>query len=161
MSMFDVNREYVAPAETWAAKGKKIFLAGTIEMGKGEDWQKYATDKIRSANASIFNPRRKKWNANLEQSRRNEEFVEQVMWEQSNLEKADIVLFNFLPDTYSMITLLEFGQFCIRGNRDKHVVVACPNEYMRSGNIQVMCALYGIPIFETLDDAIAHINIII
>lgn len=40
---------------------KRIFLAGSIDMGSSIDWQDDLTNKIGDRDAYIFNPRRDEW----------------------------------------------------------------------------------------------------
>jgi hypothetical protein len=40
---------------------KRIFLAGSINMGSSIDWQDDLTNKIGDRDAYIFNPRRDEW----------------------------------------------------------------------------------------------------
>lgn len=49
----------------------KIFLGGSIEMGKAPDWQTAFADKIASLLIAAFNPRRIYWNDSLEQDIKN------------------------------------------------------------------------------------------
>ena len=55
---------------------------------------------------------------------------------------------NILPDSKSPITLLEFGMFAKSGK----LIVCCPKEFYRYGNIQVVCYKYNIPLFDDIDD---------
>jgi hypothetical protein len=39
----------------------------------------------------------------------------------------------------------------------EQVIVCCPKEFYRSGNVQVMCSRYRIPLFEDFDSAIGSL----
>ena len=67
---------------------QKIFLAGTIDMGKSVDWQKATCDWFRA----------------LPEGR----YLE-------HLEKADLIIMNILASSKSPITLLEMGLFMRSG----------------------------------------------
>lgn len=120
----------------------KLFLAGSIEMGKAEDWQTEITrminDEFRDTdtNICIFNPRRDDWDSSWEQSIENAQFSEQVNWELDRLEEADIVLLYFDPNTKSPISLLELGMFASKG---QNMIVCCPDGFWRKGNVDIVC----------------------
>lgn len=137
----------------------KLFLAGSIEQGKAVDWQQEVTNQFGSYNISIYNPRRSKWNPELEQSITNQQFREQVAWEQKWLESSQYVLMNFVEDTMSPISLLELGQLSRQTNTI--TVVCCPRSFWRRGNVEVVCVLYKMPLYETLEEAVAHLKTII
>lgn len=129
-----------------------VFLGGSIEMGKAEDWQTTAAEKIVKRGYVVFNPRRDDWDSSWEQSIENPKFVEQVEWELGAMEIADIILFYFQPETLSPISLLELGLAPARPFCD--IGVVCPEGFWRKGNIDIVCRWYGIPQFETIDEAI-------
>lgn len=142
------------------------FLAGTIEMGTGEDWQKEVSLKLHHIfpDITVYNPRRKQWDNTIEQSIDNPVFAEQVNWEMDHLDQVDIVIFYFQPGTYSPITLLELGsraqaqvswrQSGIEVPEDniQKIFVCCPPGFWRKGNVEVVCARANIPLFTNIDD---------
>lgn len=146
----------------------KIFLAGTIDMGNSIDWQQKLTDTLRESisdynellggapDIHIFNPRRDDWDSTWEQTVENEMFNEQVTWELQNIEDSDLVAINFLPDSKSPITLLELG--LLAGGSPEKVIVCCPKEFYRRGNVEIVCSRYNIPIFDNEKDFIKHIE---
>lgn len=123
-----------------------VFLAGSIEMGRADLWQDAVADALRDEPLTILNPRRDDWDANWEQSSANPQFVAQVTWELDAQERADLIAMYFAPETYAPITLLELGLFAASGK----LLVCCPPGYWRKGNVDVVCARYGIPQFTTL-----------
>ena len=134
----------------------KVFLAGTIDMGNSEDWQKTVEDKYKnSVKISFLNPRRKTWNNNLEQVFENPEFFQQVTWELDALEKSDLIIMNFLENSKSPITFLELGLFA----KSKKLFIACPKNFYRRGNIEIICNKYSIPLFDNLDILLDNINL--
>ena len=135
-----------------------IFLAGSIEMGKAEDWQTRITDALsqiipNELETVIFNPRRDDWDSSWEQKISNPQFYEQVTWELSALDKSDVIIMYFAPGTKSPISLLELG---LHAN-DKKMLVCCPDGFWRKGNVDIVCERYDIPLFETLDDLILEL----
>lgn len=123
-----------------------VFLAGSIEMGRAELWQDQVAAALRDEPLTILNPRRDDWDASWEQSRANRQFVAQVTWELDAQEQADLIAMYFAPETYAPITLLELGLFAASGK----LLVCCPPGYWRKGNVDVVCARYGIPQLPTL-----------
>lgn len=130
-----------------------VFIAGSIEMGKATDWQRDLIGSLLSTFAStsgitILNPRRADWDLSWPQDISCPQFAEQVEWELEHLEKADIIAMYLQPDTMSPISLLELGMYATeRGNK---LVVCCPDGFWRRGNVQVVCARYGVKLVEAL-----------
>lgn len=127
-----------------------IFLAGSIEMGKAEDWQTRTEKFFEPYLGTIFNPRRDDWDESWKQTITNPNFNEQVNWEMDGLEEADFIIFHFEPDTQSPITLAELGMYY---NSSK-VFVSCPKGFWRRGNIEIMCDRAGIELYDSLDGAL-------
>lgn len=144
-----------SPAPLDIESGKpSVFLAGSIELGKAEDWQTIVARSLSDLDVTVLNPRRTSWYASTEQTLDNPLFREQVEWELAAQERADIISFYFAPDTQAPITLLEFG-FALQRKR---MIVCCPDGYWRKGNIDVACARYGVMQVNTLDEMIAAIR---
>lgn len=133
---------------------KSIFLAGSINQGESEDWQKKIIDAVQDSNRIIFNPRREKWDPSWEQSIDNPQFKEQVEWELNALENSDMIIMYFEPGSISPISLLEFGLFARSGK----MVVYCPNGFFRKGNVDVVCEKYRIPQVEKFEELITLIK---
>lgn len=132
-------------------KHQRIFLAGSIEMGTADNWQKQVVKTMKPYRGLIFNPLRKDWDSSWEQSISCNPFVEQVQWEQQAIADAGIVFFYFQPGTQSPISLLEFGQVCF--DESKYVVVCCPDGFWRKGNLEVVCDNESIPLYHNFEDA--------
>lgn len=129
---------------------RKIFLAGTIDMGNSVDWQAEISKEF--PDDIILNPRRDDWNSKERQSIDNEYFNSQVNWEMNAMEKADLIIFNFLPNSQSPITIGEFYYWVNR--KEKKILTCCPDEFWRSGNIHVMSERYDRGVFKNMDDLI-------
>lgn len=132
-----------------------LFLGASIDMGGAEDWQdRLAKDLVNydfSDELVLINPRRDDWDSSWRQDPiPGTPFFEQVSWELDCQERADRILYYFAPNSKSPITLLELGLF---GNLDQEtVLVCCPKEFYRYGNVKMVCDRYGIRIVETYDD---------
>jgi hypothetical protein len=132
-----------------------IFLAGSIEMGTAEDWQKKVIRKLEGRlRLTILNPRRADFYAYQKQDILNPYFYGQVTWELNALERADRILMYFAPDTKSPISLLELGLFAHERSKENgsKLIVCCPDGFWRKGNVEMVCQRYGI---KMVDDVVA------
>lgn len=139
-----------------------VFLGGSIEMGKAEDWQQRITQTIETIDSNILvcNPRRPDWDSSWEQRADNPNFAEQVHWELDHLQRANVVVFYFQPDTMSPITLMELGHTLADNklsqdtlsNPNQKIVVCCPDGFWRKGNVEIICQRYGIDVHNTLEE---------
>lgn len=141
-----MNKFYIAPSvdNTEENKGRRIFLAGTIDMGNSENWQDEATKLfdnplLKKIGFTIYNPRRA-------EGFKNEDQDEQIRWELDHLDKADIILMNLLPSSRSPISLLELGLYAESGK----LIVICPKEFYRYSNVRITCEKYRIPLYESI-----------
>jgi hypothetical protein len=128
-----------------------LFLAGSIEMGTAEDWQKKLIYDLQQLDVVAFNPRRDDWDPTWEQTIANDNFRAQVIWELDALDRADLVVFYFDPNTTSPITLMELGMQAEQQQyqADKAVIVCCPDGYFRKGNVDIVCKRYGIQLVDS------------
>ena len=139
----------------YSDKSIKIFLAGSIEMGKAEDWQSMIPELFKDRNdLTFFNPRRDDWDSSWKQNEFNPEFNYQVNWELDHLDKAALIFMYFSPETKSPISLLELGLYA---NSEK-MIVCCPDGFYRKGNVDIVCARHNIPVYNTLDAAIGRLR---
>lgn len=119
----------------------KIFLGGTIDSGKSEDWQKkicakYYDDK----RIIIFNPRRDEW-----PEEHSDEVIRQIKWEHKRMDESDYIIMNILPDSKSPISLMEIGMY----NESNKLLVFCTDNFYRYDNVKIVCEKYNIPLFNT------------
>jgi hypothetical protein len=131
------------PPGRWAAPpgATVVFLAGSIDMGNAADWQAALTARL-PGDVVVLNPRREQWDASWRQAIDNPQFRAQVEWELEGLDRADVIAMWFAAESRAPITLLELGLHA-RGGR---LVVGCPDGFWRKGNIEVVCARFGIPL---------------
>jgi len=139
-----------------------IFLAGSIEMGTAEQWQKRVLEEFEGYDVHVFNPRRDDWDSSWEQRASNPDFREQVEWELQALDDSNLVIFYFSPGTRSPVTLLELGLFA-----HENIFVCCPDGYWRKGNVEIVMSWYrrsGVVkgrsgrLFDDLDVMLDHIK---
>ncbi|MBN8681594.1 MAG: hypothetical protein J0L99_03035 [Chitinophagales bacterium] len=125
----------------------KVFLGGSIEMGKAEHWQAELEVKLSEHNVLLLNPRRDDWDSSWLQISTDINLRTQVEWELDALESADFIIMYFAPNTMSPISLLELGLHA----RSNKLLVVCPEGFWRKGNVDIVCEKYNIRQFETLE----------
>lgn len=149
----------VVPVDDISAKSNAdIFLAGSIEMGKANNWQAEVEKRIiekfhnHGDTVHVYNPRRDDWDSSWEQTPAfRTKFNEQVIWELAYLSSAQIQIFNFEADTISPITLMEFG---LEVASDAIKLVVCPKEFHRYGNVKITGEYLGknVRFYESRDE---------
>lgn len=115
----------------------RVFLAGSIDNGKARSWQRDIIQAFSEADVVFLNPRRADWNSSWEPIASNPEFREQVEWELDAIDEADLVVFYFDPDGTAPVSMLELG--LLVSDRERHVLVCCPDGFYRQGNIEIVC----------------------
>lgn len=131
-----------------------IFLGGSIEMGKAEDWQTRLTNRLMSdeevGNLIVLNPRRDDWDSSWEMNpKKGTEFFKQVNWELDSQEKASILVYWFVDGTMSPITLLELG--LALGQDSTRVIVYATPRYARYGNVKITCDKFDTEVYDNED----------
>lgn len=149
---------YIAPDKVVDTPGKSVFLAGSIEQGAAEQWQKRITEDLGDIECTIFNPRRRHWDSSWEQRKWNKQFREQVEWELNLLEKADVIAMYFDPNTKSPITLLELGLHAVTPKAAEKLVLCCPEGYHRLGNVEIVCERAKVPVLGSFDELVAQVR---
>ena len=143
------------PAPLVLAEGERsVFLAGSIEMGRAENWQSTLERSLADLPVAVLNPRRDAWDASWEQSIHNPLFRGQVEWELDGLERASVIAMYFAPTTQAPVTLLEFGLMAQSGK----LVVCCPPGFWRRGNVEVVCTRFGVPLVEDLSSLVQSVR---
>ena len=133
----------------------RVFLAGSIEEGKAEQWQRRVVEVLADVdNLVIFNPRRDDWDGSGAERAASAQYREQVNWELDMLAAADIIIMYFAPGTRSPISLLELGLYANSGK----LRVCCGTGFWRYGNVEVVCHRYGIPLFSDLDELLTSVH---
>ncbi|RDZ26316.1 nucleoside 2-deoxyribosyltransferase domain-containing protein [Lysobacter silvisoli] len=132
----------------------KVFLAGSIDMGGAQDWQAQVERALADEGVVLLNPRRADWNPAWKPVAEEPEFRKQVEWELGALNRSDVILMYFAPQSQSPVTLLELGLHAGSGK----VLLACPPGYWRKGNVDIAADRYGVPRYDSLDTLIAAVR---
>lgn len=132
----------------------RVFLGGSIEMGKAIDWQKQIIETLKDEPIIFLNPKRDNWDSSWEQKITNPEFFEQVTWELQSLEQSDFIVMFIDPATKSPITLMEIGLHARSGK----MIVCCPEGFYRKGNVDIVGHVYGYPVVTELDELVEAIK---
>jgi hypothetical protein len=136
-----------------------IFLAGSIDQGAAVDWQNYVVKHLSDLDVTILNPRRDNWDSSLEQTKDNPKFKEQVLWELTAMEAANLIVFVFARDSKSPITFYELGKF---SEQMEVAVLVCAEEgFYRQGNLDIYCEYYNIPVYHSIDNILVDLRKII
>lgn len=138
------------PSKLPGKERKSVFLAGSIDMGKAENWQERAQKIMRNSDLNILNPRREKWDPTLKQSIDNVTFRQQVEWELDAMDQADAIIMYFDPSGKAPITLLELGLHAKSGK----LFICCQDGYWRKGNVEIIANRYEISMYENLDECV-------
>ena len=150
--------EIRSPAEVdWRAIARpSVFLAGSIENGKAEDWQAEFVEQFKDQEGTIINPRRADWDPAMS-AYRHPELIRQIQWEMRSLAHVDVIFMYFAPGTVSPISLLEQGWFgYTRG--PARMVTVCPPEFFRATNVEVFCKEVGIPVYPTFEAGVEELK---
>lgn len=131
-----------------------VFLAGTIDGGDSKNWQGEAAYKLTEIGYSVYNPRRDDWDSSWTQEYTNPHFFQQVTWELNALEISTFILMNFLPKSKSPISLLELGLHAA----SKKMIVVCPKDFYRKGNVDIVVDRFMIPTFRTMSAGIEYLK---
>ncbi len=131
-----------------------IFLGGSIEMGAAEPWQDRLVEHFKDSKIRFVNPRRDNWDSSWVQSISDPNFSGQVDWELSGLDRCDLIVFYFDPNTKSPITLMELGLYAT----SEKVIVCCPDGFWRKGNVEFVCDRYDIPLVATFEELLEAVE---
>ncbi len=132
----------------------KLFLGGSIDMGKSENWQARIEKQLSNYNVIVLNPRRDDWNKEWKPVSTDQNFRQQVEWELSALEASDIVVMYFAPGSKSPISLMEFGLYAKTGK----LIVLCPDGFWRKGNVDIVSEKYNISTVNTFNELIIELK---
>ncbi len=127
----------------------RVFLAGTIDNGTANPWAERVVSSMDVGNADVqfLDPRRTDWDNTTECTKENPVFLDQVEWELDGIKSANIVIFNFLPESKSPVTMMELGYACAT-KYFRSVYVCCPHGFWRKGNVDIICERHLIKVFD-------------
>lgn len=136
---------------TGAMNRYRLFLGGSIEMGKAIDWQTDLTKKVSDFEGwTVLNPRRDDWDSSwVQDPTPGTKFHEQVTWELDAQDEADINVYYFADGTQSPITLLELGLYA--DSPVNFPIVYCTPKFWRYGNVKIVCDRYGVDVYDDYD----------
>ena len=112
------------------------------------------TDGLKDLDIVVLNPRRDDWDSSWKQNIDDPQFNEQVTWELSMIEQADVVALYLDPGTKSPISLLELGLAAFSGK----LIVCCPEGFYRKGNVDIVCERYCVETASSLEDLIEKVR---
>ena len=133
-----------------------VFLAGSIEQNKAEDWQSKVEHLLENEQGVILNPRRDDWDSSWVQEEGDNQFTKQVVWELVAQTHCDMIIMYFDPNTTSPITLLELGLF--GGMYPNKLVVCCTDGFYRKGNVDVTCKWKGIKQVNSVEELVQEVK---
>ncbi|KAK0701184.1 hypothetical protein B0T21DRAFT_300689 [Apiosordaria backusii] len=140
-----------APARP-AITGKiTVFLAGTTTRTNGPDWRDTLFQSISRLPITVFNPLRTDWDSSWQEDIEFAPFREQVEWEFDMLNRADLVVVYFGPQTDAPISLLEFGLSA----RSGRIIVCCHKDYKKRGNVKIVSQRLGLRVLDAESDDLA------
>lgn len=140
-----------SPAEiSGHADRRRVFLAGSIEMGTAADWQAELVARLSDLEVVILNPRRKDWRKEWKPELSDPHFRQQVEWELAALESADVIVMVLAPGTQSPVSLLELGLHARSGK----LIVLCPEGFWRKGNVDAVVARYAVESVGSMEELV-------
>ena len=151
MQYFTADKEF--PTNLIGYRGivpYSLFLGGTIDDGKSEDWQKKVVeffDQTKNEFLTIFNPRDSEWDLECSQSDSEPRFRKQVDWEQDGLKHSSLILMYFVGGSRSIISMCELGQYSKSGK----LIVVADKDYFKRGNIEVLSRRDGFILLDNLE----------
>ena len=143
-----MSKTIKAPADL--VEGFLVFLSGSVA---GDDWRAALMEQMKDHDMIFLDPRRGDWDSSWKQTKDDPKFSEQVKWELSGLEKADVIALYFDAASESPISLLEFGLFGQSGK----MIVCCPEGFPHKGNVDIVCDRYNIEQVGSLDEMVEGI----
>lgn len=126
------------------SKQPSIFLAGSMPTHGTANWRKQV-EEVAGNHYQLFDPT----HPNHDQLN-DADMLKHIQWEWKGLKMADKILFNFLPNAKSPISLIELGMSISSGK----AIVVCPKEFYKWQYIDALCKETSTPIFSTLDEAL-------
>jgi hypothetical protein len=149
MTMAGLRSQVIYAPSTETPRGlKSVFLAGTTSKVDAADWRETLSTSLRDSPITIFNPYRADWDSTWREDISFAPYREQVEWELSRQDEADIVVVYFHPATQAPVSLLELG-LCARV--PGKAIVVCPEGYWKRGNVQIVCQKLGVEMVESVD----------
>ena len=131
-----------------------VFLAGSIEMGRAEDWQTEITRALDDLDVLVLNPRRDEWDSSWRQEADDPQFRAQVEWELEAQERASLIAMYFAPSTPGPGDAAGAGP--VRPHRQADRLLS--RGLLAKGNVDLVCRRHGIATVPSLSDLAAHVR---
>ncbi|KAF2872966.1 hypothetical protein BDV95DRAFT_490184 [Massariosphaeria phaeospora] len=128
-----------------------VILYGSIDKN---NWHSALSASLAHLPITVLDPRRDDWDSSWIEDVSFPKFKEQVEWEMDHAQVADVIVFYFAPGTLAPIALLELGMYAATGK----VVVCCPKDFYKRGNVHMVCDRYGIQLIETMEELQEHVR---
>lgn len=123
-----------APKQPTEPDRPSIFLAGTITP-----WREMLASHLSQYRINLLNPLRPDWDSSWREDYSDPRWAQQVEWELSMQEAADIIVVYFGDVGLSPISMLEFG---LAARTGKAIVCAKPG-FVKRGNVEAVCKRFG------------------
>lgn len=147
--MVDARSQVIyAPSDDPPRHLKSVFLAGTTSKVDTTDWRETLSSSLTDTPVTIYNPYRADWDSTWREEADFAPFRQQVEWELTKQEEADVVVVYFHPATQAPVSLLELG---ISARAPGKAVVVCPEGYWKRGNVQIVCERFGVEMVENVE----------
>lgn len=127
---------------------KYVFLAGSMDADQTTNWRTQCITALENSH-HIFDPTHKEHD-----SLNKWEMKNHINWELDALNRADIIILNFLPNALSPISLVELGLYVPSGK----LIVICPKEFYKNTYVTTLCKKYNTPIFLSTEQALNTIQ---
>lgn len=127
-----------------------VFAAGSIEMGAAIQWQPLLANYLCDLPLTLCNPRRGAWDQSITPSAKTAAFRTQVEWELDALTRVSVITFFFDHATMSPVTMCELGLWA----HSEKVVVCCDRRFWKSGNVELVCERYGVPLVDSFAEMV-------
>lgn len=134
-----------------------LFLAGPTNVPWRTDFLDHlerhlTTTTTTPVRLTIYDPTQPLWDATWVQDYHDAaagaRFRAQLDWELARQDAASAVVLFFDARCEAPVSLLELGLACGRGGGGGRALVGCDRAYSKRGNVQAVCAQYGLPLVE-------------
>lgn len=162
MSTTAVAQIVCAPDRPALQHATRLFLAGTTPVKDKDgttpvvDWRHVVRTATHDLPVTVFDPLRADWDASWVEDPAFPPFRQQVDWELEMQEQASLLAFFFDPGREGSVSLLELGLCAGRGTAQ--AIVGCPAGYVKRGNVQMVCARYGILLVDSAEALAAEVR---
>ncbi|KAH7323001.1 hypothetical protein B0I35DRAFT_350735 [Stachybotrys elegans] len=137
-----------APSKPEFTGNLSLFLAGTTSPTGERDWRERLSEGLSKYPITILNPARSDWDSTWKEDFTDTRWAEQVQWELTMRDKADMVIVFLHGNTLAPISLLELGLCAPSGK----AIVCALDDYKKRGNVEAVCRMYGLPLVRSEEE---------